>query len=171
MGSTDSTPLQQNSIYDFTMNDIDGNPVSLASYRGHVLIIANVACGCGLTSKHYAQFNELYKRYEEKGLRILGFPCNQFFGQESGTEPEIKEHVRGFLGAKFDLFSKVEVNGKRACDLFRFLRQRSSLKGGKIGWNFGKFVIDKEGNIISYHGPKTNPLDFEAELATLLEKP
>ncbi|CAG9332872.1 unnamed protein product [Blepharisma stoltei] len=171
MGCTSSEPVQQSSIYEFTMNDIDGNPVSLAQYRGKVMIIVNVACGCGLTTKNYAQLNDLYSRYAEKALCILGFPCNQFFWQESGSHEEIKDHVRNFLNAKFDLFSKVEVNGKKACEMYKFLRQKSKLKGKRIGWNFGKFLIDKEGNIVNYYGPRTNPLSFEQDIVALLEKP
>lgn len=163
-----SPPLTQKSIYEFTVKDIDGNEVSLSNYQGKVLIIVNVACGCGLTKKNYSQLNELYATFKDQGLEILAFPCNQFFGQESGSSEEIKDHVRNRLNAEFPLFDKVAVNGKNSSNLFRFLRQNSSLKGRRIGWNFGKFILDKKGEIVNYYGPRKNPNEFGDEIKGLL---
>lgn len=170
MGCADSRypELKQNSIYEFEVVDIDRNPVSMSKYRGNVLLIVNVACGCGLTNKNYDQLNSLYSTYSEKGLRILGFPCNQFFGQESGSNEEIKNHVRNDLEVKFDLFSKIEINGKDAAEIYIFLRKNSTLKGGEIGWNFGKFLLDREGSIKHYFGPTKDPLEFENDIKLLL---
>ncbi|CAG9322566.1 unnamed protein product [Blepharisma stoltei] len=163
-------PVTQESIYEFSMQDIEGNTVELSKYQGKVMIIANVASGCGLTKRTYCELNELYSKYKGKGLAILAFPCNQFFCGEPGGREDIKCCLRNSLRIDFDIFEKTEVNGKNACQMFRFLRDKSSLKGKNIGWNFGKFVIDRHGNIHSYHGPRKMPLSFENEIIKLLDE-
>jgi glutathione peroxidase len=102
-----------------------------------------------------------------KGLEILAFPCNQFMRQEPGTDEQIEAFARGF-GAKFRIFSKVKVNGKEASDLYKYLRLNSNLKGETIGWNFGKFLVDRNGVIIKYYGTRTNPLEIEPDIIKLL---
>lgn len=149
------------SIYEFTANDIKGNPVSLEKYRGHVCIIVNVASQCGLTKNNYAELVELYDEYSEsKGLRILAFPCNQFGGQEPGNSDEICEFVRT-KNVKFDMFEKINVNGNDAHPLWKYLKHK---QGGTLGdfikWNFSKFIIDKNGQPMERHGPNTNPKDL-----------
>ncbi|XP_060526837.1 uncharacterized protein LOC132702302 [Cylas formicarius] len=155
------------SVYEFTAKDIRGNDVSLEKYKGHVLIIVNVASNCGLTEKNYAQLNELYEKYADtKGLRILAFPCNQFAGQEPGTDAEILEFANK-KNVKFDMFSKINVNGDDAHPLWKYLKHK---QGGTlvdaIKWNFTKFIVDKNGQVVERHGPNTDPL----ELIPSLEK-
>ncbi|XP_045471254.1 probable phospholipid hydroperoxide glutathione peroxidase [Harmonia axyridis] len=146
------------SIYEFTVNDINGQPVSLEKYKGHVLIIVNVASKCGYTNNHYTELNELYDEYAEtKGLKILAFPCNQFGGQEPGDANEICEFTKK-RNVKFDLFEKVNVNGNDAHPLFKYLKQK---QGGflldAIKWNFTKFIIDKNGQPVDRQGPNVSP--------------
>ncbi|XP_050072461.1 glutathione peroxidase-like [Anopheles maculipalpis] len=159
------------SVYDFTANDIDGNPVQLGKYRGHVLIIVNVASKCGYTDGHYKEFNQLYQEYaESKGLRILAFPCNQFGGQEPGSNAEIKQFAEG-RGVKFDMMAKVNVNGDDAHPLWQYLKQR---QGGTlvdaIKWNFTKFIVDKNGQPVGRYGPTTSPLEMREELEKYLNQ-
>lgn len=149
------------SIYEFTVNDIKGNPVSLDKYRGHVCIIVNVASQCGLTKNNYAELVELYNEYSElKGLRILAFPCNQFGGQEPGNSDDICQFIRT-KNVTFDMFEKVNVNGNDAHPLWKYLKYK---QGGTLGdfikWNFTKFIIDKNGQPVERHGPNTNPKDL-----------
>ncbi|XP_035919424.1 glutathione peroxidase-like [Anopheles stephensi] len=159
------------SVYDFTANDIDGNPVQLGKYRGHVLIIVNVASKCGYTEGHYKEFNQLYQEYaESKGLRILAFPCNQFGGQEPGSNAEIKEFAKE-RGVKFDMMAKVKVNGDDTHPLWQYLKQR---QGGTlvdaIKWNFTKFIVDKNGQPVGRYGPTTSPLEMREELEKYLNQ-
>lgn len=153
------------SIYDFTANDIHGNPVPLSKYRGHVCIIVNVASQCGYTKNNYKELVELYDEYaESKGLRILAFPCNQFGGQEPGDAAEICSFVAS-KNVKFDMFEKVKVNGEDAHPLWKYLKHK---QGGTLGdfikWNFTKFIIDKNGQPVERHGPSTNPKDLVKSL-------
>jgi len=146
-------------IYDFSAKDIDGNEVSLEKYRGHVCVIVNVASKWGLTDVNYKQLVELYEKYSEaNGLRILAFPCNQFGGQEPGTEEQIKEFAAKY-NVTFDMFSKIDVNFSSAHPLWVFLKSK---QGGfmldAIKWNFTKFIVDKEGNPVARLGPKDSPI-------------
>lgn len=146
------------SIYDFTVRDIKGEEVSLEKYRGHVCIIVNVASQCGLTATNYKELNELYAEYKDsKGLRILGFPCNQFAGQEPGDSEKIQCFALK-KNVEFDLFEKIDVNGDKASPLWKYLKMK---QGGTLGdfikWNFTKFIIDKNGQPVERHGPKTEP--------------
>ncbi|XP_053665208.1 uncharacterized protein LOC128714356 [Anopheles marshallii] len=159
------------SVYDFTAKDIDGKQVQLGQYRGHVLIIVNVASHCGYTDGHYKEFNQLYKEYaESKGLRILAFPCNQFGGQEPGTNAEIKQFAAD-RNVQFDMFAKVDVNGDDAHPLWQYLKQR---QGGTlvdaIKWNFTKFIVDKNGQPVGRYGPTTSPLEMRDELEKYLNQ-
>ncbi|KAL9698051.1 hypothetical protein quinque_001492 [Culex quinquefasciatus] len=153
-------------VYDFSAVDIDGNKVSLDRYRGHVLIIVNVASKCGYTDGHYSELNQLYEEYgESKGLRILAFPSNQFANQEPQTNEQIKKFAQEKKGAKFDLFSKIYVNGDETHPLWQFLKEK---QGGTlfdaIKWNFTKFIVDKNGNPVERHGPQTSPLELKKNL-------
>ncbi|KAG8327349.1 probable phospholipid hydroperoxide glutathione peroxidase isoform X3 [Homalodisca vitripennis] len=155
------------SVYDFRVNDSKGEEVSLAKYRGHVLVIVNVASQCGLTRDNYKELVELDEKYREsKGLRILAFPCNQFGGQEPGSNEEICTFVSKF-NAKFDFFDKVDVNGDNAHPLWKFLKDK---KGGTLGsaikWNFTKFIVDKNGQVVERFAPTTSP----HKLVSSLEK-
>lgn len=155
------------SIYDFSANDIHGTAVSLEKYRGHVCIIVNVASQCGLTATNYKELVELHEKYaESKGLRILGFPCNQFNGQEPGDSEAIVCFALD-RNVKFDLFQKIDVNGDKAHPLWKYLKSK---QGGTLGsfikWNFTKFIIDKNGQPVERHGPNTDP----SKLVSSLEK-
>ncbi len=159
----------QKSIYDFEVTKIDGKKTTLRDYEGKVLLIVNVASKCGYT-KQYASLEDLYQKYKDKGLEILGFPCNQFGGQEPGTDEEIQEFCSTKFNVTFPLFSKIKVNGKEADPLYVHLK---SLAKGILGteaikWNFTKFLIDKEGNVIERYASKDTPADLELEIAKFL---
>lgn len=147
------------SFYDFNATDIDGNDVSMEKYRGHTCVVVNVASKWGLTNVNYTELVKLHEKYaESNGLRILAFPCNQFGGQEPGTDAEIKTFAEGF-GVKFDMFSKIKVNGDGTHPIFEFLKSK---QGGTLGnfikWNFTKFLVDKEGKPVARYSPQTNPI-------------
>ncbi|XP_077297699.1 uncharacterized protein LOC143919317 [Arctopsyche grandis] len=146
------------SIYEFSVNDIKGNPVKLDKYKGHVAIIVNVASQCGLTANNYKELVELHEEYaESKGLRILGFPCNQFNGQEPGNSDEIVCFI-GERNVKFDMFEKVDVNGDSAHPLWKYLKHKQGgTLGDSIKWNFTKFIIDKNGQPVDRFAPTTSP--------------
>jgi phospholipid-hydroperoxide glutathione peroxidase len=153
-------------IYDFTVKDIHGNDVPLETYRGHVLIIVNVASECGLTDTNYKQLVELHEKYgESKGLRILAFPSNQFGGQEPGTPQQIIDFAKGY-NVKFDLFEKIDVNGDNAHPLYKWLK---SQQGGfiidAIKWNFTKFIVNKEGKVVERISPTVEPMAMEMTLS------
>ncbi|KAL0860489.1 hypothetical protein ABMA27_009867 [Loxostege sticticalis] len=151
-------------VYDFTVKDLNGREVKLDQYRGHVLLIVNVASQCGLTDTNYKQLNQLYEKYESKGLRILAFPCNQFGGQEPGSPEDIFKFTKN-RNVKFDLFEKIEVNGDEAHPLWKFLKtiQRGTM-GDFIKWNFSKFIVNKHGIPVARFGPNTDPVDLEPYL-------
>jgi len=158
------------SIYDFTALDIDGQQVSMEKYRGHTCIIVNVASKWGKTHVSYTQLVQLYEKYADyKGLKILGFPCNQFGYQEPGSNEEIKHFVAGY-NVKFDMFAKVDVNGKNSHPLWNFLKdqQRGTL-GNFIKWNFTKFIVDKQGKPVARFAATTDPIDMEQELLKYLD--
>jgi len=160
------------SVYDFKYTDIDGVEQSMEKFRGHVLIIANVATKCGLTKANYEQLRDLYTKYSEsKGLRILGMPCNQFASQEPGTESEIKEFACTNYKIKFDMSSKIDVNGDDAHPLWKYLKDK---QGGTLGsfakWNFTKFLIDKKGQPVKRYSPNTEPKEMEKDLLKYFEE-
>jgi len=141
-----------NSIYEISVKDIDGNPVSLSAYKGKVLLIVNTASKCGLAGRYLDDLNSLYLSYRNRDFEILAFPCNQFLWQEPNSDTEIKDFMCKVV-CDYPVFAKIDVNGNEASDLFKYLRCQSSLEGGNIGFNFGKFLIDKKGNIHGYYGP------------------
>jgi len=146
-------------IYEFQAKDIDGNEVSMDKYKGHVCIIVNVASKWGKTDVNYKQLVELYTKYSEaEGLRILAFPCNQFGGQEPGTEQEIKEFAAKY-NVTFDMFSKINVNGNDAHPLWAFLKaKQTGFLVNAIKWNFTKFVVNKEGVPVYRSSPTDDPI-------------
>lgn len=154
------------SIYEFTVKDIDGQEVSLEKYRGHVCIIVNVASKWGMTDKNYKQLQALYDEFaDSKGLRILGFPCNQFGSQEPGTNEEIKKFATEKYGVKFDMFSKIDVNGSNADPLWQYLKKmQSGTLGDFIKWNFTKFIINKEGIPVARFAPNAEPFSMKKDL-------
>ncbi len=148
------------SLHDFTLKDIDGNERSLGEFRGKACLVVNVASKCGLTP----QYTELQKLYEDRqgaGVEVLGFPCNQFLGQEPGSESEIKAFCSTSYGVSFPLFAKIEVNGDGRHPLYAWLTaQDTQPEGpGDIQWNFGKFVVDKQGQVVARFEPATKPDD------------
>jgi glutathione peroxidase len=146
------------SLHDFTMKTIDGQQKSLADYRGQVLLVVNVASKCGLTPQ-YKALEEVYEEFKEEGFEVLGFPCNDFAGQEPGTEQEIQNFCSTNYNVTFPLFAKVKVVGADKHPLYQFLTsQQTSPEGaGEVAWNFGKFLIGKDGQVVARFSPKTAP--------------
>ena len=157
-GKTVEVKKQKETALRFRMESLDGQEVDLARYAGKVVMIVNVASKCGYTSQ-YEQLQALHEKYSEQGLAILGFPCNQFLGQEPGSAEEIRQFCRLNYGVTFDMFAKVDVKGKNACDLYRLLTSLDTKpKGaGKIGWNFEKFILDRNGFVVARFGSGTKP--------------
>ncbi|KAK7318253.1 hypothetical protein RJT34_02952 [Clitoria ternatea] len=157
------------SVYDFTVKDAKGNDVNLGDYKGKVLLIVNVASQCGLTNSNYTELSQLYEKYKQKGLEILAFPCNQFGAQEPGNNEEIQQFVCTRFKAEFPVFDKVDVNGENAAPLYKYLKSsKGGLFGDSIKWNFSKFLVDKEGNVVERYAPTTSPLSIEKDLLKLL---
>jgi glutathione peroxidase len=157
---------------DHKLKTIDGEEKNLADYKGKVVVIVNVASKCGLTPQ-YDGLEALYKKYEKDGLVVIGVPCNQFGGQEPGSEKEIKEFCTSKYHVTFPMFSKVDVNGDKADPLYKYLTaQKSNNLTGKITWNFEKFVIGKDGKVVGRFAPKTKPDDaaFVSAIETALKK-
>ncbi|CAH9109164.1 unnamed protein product [Cuscuta europaea] len=167
MAAESSKPPQ--SVYDFTVKNAKGEDVKLSAYKGKVLLIVNVASQCGLTNSNYSELKTLYELYKDKGLEILAFPCNQFLGQEPGTDEAILEMACTRFKAEFPIFRKVDVNGKDAAPLYEFLK---ASKGGflckDIKWNFSKFLVDKEGKVVDRYAPTTSPLSMKKDIEKLL---
>jgi glutathione peroxidase len=153
---TASTMHAADSVYDITVKDIKGADTSLSAYKGKVLLIVNVASKCGFT-KQYTGLEALYAKYKDQGLVVLGFPCNQFGGQEPGTEAEIAEFCSLKFDVKFPLFSKIEVNGPGRAPLYTFLSGEGAKFPGKIGWNFNKFLVGRDGQVIARYESKVAP--------------
>ena len=156
-------------IYDFEVKTIDGKTTTLASYKGNVMLIVNVASKCGFTPQ-YDGLEKLYQTYGARGLVILGFPCNQFKKQEPGTEQEIEEFCRLNYGVSFPLFAKVDVNGPEAHPLYSHLKNQCPgvLGSEAIKWNFTKFLVDSRGNVLSRHAPSKEPSAIEKHIIQLL---
>jgi glutathione peroxidase len=152
--------LEQKSIYDFKMKMLNGTEKSLSDYKGKVVLIVNVASKCGLTPQ-YKDLEATYKKYKDQGLVILGFPANNFLWQEPGEDSEIASFCQANYGVTFDMFSKISVKGSDMHPLYQFLTQKkyNKLEDASIKWNFQKFLIDKEGNIVKAISPKTKVTD------------
>ena len=159
----------QMSIYDFKAKTIDGTEKSLSDYKGKVLLIVNVASKCGFT-KQYEGLQELYKKYKDQGFEILGFPCNQFGSQEPGSNEEIKQFCTLNYGVSFQIFDKIEVNGDDAHPIYKYLtKEKGGLVTDAIKWTCTKFLIDKEGNVVSRFAPQTTPSSIENDIEKLLK--
>jgi len=144
----------------FTMQSLDGKDIDLSQYAGKVVLMVNVASKCGHT-KQYKDLQALHEKYAKRGLAILGFPCNQFGGQEPGTAEEIAAFCEEKYGVTFDLFAKINVNGDDAAPLYQYLTSdKTGLDDtGKVRWNFEKFLLDREGNVIARYRSKVKPTD------------
>ena len=157
------------SIYKYTAITLAGEDVSLETWRGRVLLIVNTASACGFTPQ-YAGLEALYRKYEPRGLTVLGFPCNQFGAQEPGNEVEIGAFCEKNYGVTFPLFAKVDVKGANAHQLFQYLTQaKPGLLGTEaIKWNFTKFLIDRNGDPVARYAPQTKPEELEKPIEKLL---
>lgn len=157
------------SLYDVAVKTISGEETTLAKYRGKVLLIVNTASQCGLTPQ-YKGLQELYERYQEQGLAVLGFPCNQFAGQEPGSEDEIAQFCDSNYGVTFPLFAKVDVNGPNTHPLYQRLKSEAPEGNGEdIEWNFGKFLVTKEGQVAKRIGPRVQPEEIAGDIEALLQ--
>ena len=151
-----STLLQAGSIYDIPVKDIDGKDTTLAAYKGKVVLIVNVASHCGYTPQ-YKSLEAVYKKYKDQGFVVLGFPCNQFGGQEPGTNEEIKQFCTSKYDVTFPLFDKIDVNGASRHPLYVLLAGETSPFPGNIKWNFNKFLIGKDGKILKRFDSSVTP--------------
>ncbi|MFQ9790791.1 MAG: glutathione peroxidase [Streptococcus salivarius] len=156
------------SLYDFTVSDQADQPVSLKDYKGKVVLIVNTATGCGLTPQ-YQGLQELYDKYKDQGFEILDFPCNQFMGQAPGSAEEINTFCTLNYQTTFPRFAKIKVNGKESEPLFEWLKkEKSGPLGARIEWNFAKFLINREGQVVERFSSKTDPLKMEDAIKVLL---
>ena len=157
------------SIYDFTVNDIHGKPVKLDRYRDRVMLVVNTASNCGFTPQ-YKGLEALYEKFHGKGLEILGFPCNQFGGQEPGSEQEIAQFCELNYGVTFPLFAKVDVNGEHAAPVYKYLKsEKPGLLGSEaIKWNFTKFLVDRNGNVVKRYAPNEEPAAIAGDIEKAL---
>ncbi len=156
-------------LYDYKVTTIKGQETNLEDYRGKVLLIVNTASKCGFTPQ-FKGLEALYEKYRDQGLEILGFPCNQFLKQDPGSDAEISEFCELNYGVTFPMYSKIDVNGPDAHPLFEHLKSAAKglLGSEKIKWNFTKFLVGKDGNVIKRYAPKTEPKDIETDLEAAL---
>jgi glutathione peroxidase len=155
-------------IHEFSATSIDGIERQLVDYKGKVVLVVNTASQCGFTGQ-YKGLEELYRTYADRGLVVLGFPCDQFGHQEPGDEEEIATFCERNFGVTFPLFSKVDVNGPDAHPLYQWLRsEKSGLVGDKIRWNFTKFLVDSEGKVVERYGSRTTPAQIADDIEALL---
>lgn len=158
-----------NTIYDFAARDLSGREISVAEYRGKVLLIVNTASKCGFTSQ-YKELEALYRDLRERGFAVLGFPCNQFAAQEPGNAEEISNFCKLTYDVTFPMFAKVDVNGPETHPLFEWLKNeaRGLLGSQAIKWNFTKFLVDREGHAVARFAPTTKPESIRPEVEALL---
>jgi glutathione peroxidase len=156
-------------IHDHVIHHLDGSPASMRDYHGSVLLVVNVASRCGYTPQ-YAGLEALHRKYKDRGFAVLGFPCNQFGGQEPGGPEEIAEFCQRTYDVTFPLFAKVDVNGPQAHPLFTWLKasQPGVLGTESIKWNFTKFLVNRDGEVVKRYGSSTAPSDIDADVAALL---
>ena len=160
----------EKNIYEFTARSIDGKDISLMKYQGKVVLIVNVASKCGFTAQ-YAGLQKLYETYKDKGFIVLGFPCNQFGSQEPNNEKAIQNFCQVNYGVTFPLFAKIEVNGKNAHPLYRYLTAiKSGLFGRSIKWNFTKFLVNKQGIPVERYASITAPKKISKAIETLINE-
>lgn len=156
------------SIYDFTVKAADGSDVSMSEYKGKVLLIVNTATGCGFTPQ-YDGLQDLYEKYAEQGFEILDFPCNQFGNQAPGTAEEIGSFCQSRYGITFRQFAKIDVNGDNAEPLYTFLKsQKGGIMGDNIKWNFTKFLVDRDGNVVKRFASADTPKKIDEKVKELL---
>ncbi len=155
--------------YSFTVTDGMGLPFPLSVFQGRVILCVNVASKCGFTPQ-YAELEEIYQKYKAQGLFVLAFPCNQFMGQEPGTNAEIHEFCRLTYGVTFQLMNKIKVNGDDADEFYKFLKRAAPGSMGTefIKWNFTKFLIDRQGQVVKRFGPREKVSDMESDILALL---
>lgn len=157
------------SFYEFSAIRMDGKEVGMDSYKGKALLVVNTASKCGLTPQ-FKELEALYQEYKEKGLEILGFPCNQFAEQDSGTNEEIHEFCQLNYGVTFTMFQKIDVNGEKAHPLYKYLKnQAKGFFSKEIKWNFTKFLIDANGNVIKRYAPTLSPLKIKKDIEKYLK--
>ena len=156
-------------VYDYKVKDINGKEVAMSDFKDKVLLIVNVASNCGFTPQ-YKGLQDLYEKYSKDGFEVLAFPCNQFGSQEKGSEQDIKEFCTNNYAVTFPIFSKVEINGNKAEPLFKFLKQQ--IKGfmgtESVKWNFSKFLVNKNGQVVKRYGSLDFPENLEGEIKALL---
>jgi glutathione peroxidase len=157
-------------VYDFSATSIDGKPVELSSFKDKVLLVVNTASQCGFTTQ-YQGLQALYDKYASKGVEVLGFPCNQFGAQEPGSATDIQSFCQTRFGVSFPLFEKIDVNGANAHPLFQYLTKAAPgiLGTEGIKWNFTKFLIDGNGNVVKRYASATEPKDIEKDIDALLK--
>lgn len=163
--------VPSSSLYDLAVRTIDGSMQSMADYRGQVLLIVNVASRCGYTPQ-YAGLESLYRRYQDRGFRVLGFPCNQFGAQEPGSEAEIAAFCASTYDVTFPMFAKIDVNGAATDPLYAYLKaRRPGLLGmGRIKWNFTKFLVGADGEVLRRYAPYVAPEKIERDVAAALTR-
>ena len=156
-------------IYNFSIQDAELKDVSLKDYKGKVLLVVNVASYCGLTYQ-YESLEKLYKKYQNKDFEILGFPCNQFAFQEPGNNKDIKKFCDSKYGITFKIFNKINVNGSKEDPFYTFLKEKKPGVGGTkpIKWNFTKFLINKDGEVVNRFSPQVEPMEIESNILELL---
>ena len=156
-------------LYNISVKDIDMNSVDLSAYEGKTLLIVNVASKCGFTPQ-YKDLQNLYEKYQDQGLEILGFPCNQFGAQEPGTNEEVKSFCDLNYNVSFKMFDKIDVNGSNASPLFKYLKHESpGIMGTEaVKWNFTKFLVNKAGQVVKRFAPKDGESEIESELQKIL---
>ncbi|MCM2607069.1 glutathione peroxidase [Rossellomorea marisflavi] len=158
------------SLYDLTVKKSDGSDVALEEYEGKVMLIVNTASKCGFTPQ-FKELQGLYEEYKEQGLVVLGFPCDQFMNQEFDNQDEILEFCQVNYGVSFPMFAKVDVKGKDAHPLFKYLtKEKKGLLLSDIKWNFTKFLISKDGEVYDRYSPQTNPRKIEDDIMKLLQQ-
>lgn len=157
------------SIYEININDNNGNTMNLEAYKGKVMLIVNTATGCGFTPQ-YEGLQKLYDQYQDQGLEVLDFPCNQFGNQAPGTDAQIHTFCGLNYGTTFPRFEKVDVNGDMESPLFTWLKkEKGGTLGSKIKWNFTKFLVDQEGNVVKRYAPTHTPEKIEKDIVALLK--
>ena len=156
-------------IYNFSVKDIDLNDISLEKYKNKVLLIVNVASNCGLTYQ-YKSLEDIYKKYKDKGFEILGFPCNQFALQEPGSNEEIKKFCDTSYGVTFNIMNKINVNGSKADPFYNFLKEQKPgfADTPQIKWNFTKFLVNKDGYVVKRYSPQTEVSEIESKIIELI---
>lgn len=156
-------------FYEFSAKKMNGQEVKMEEYKGKVVLIVNTASKCGLTPQ-FKELEQLYKQYKERDFEILGFPCNQFAKQDPGSNKEIGEFCLINYGVTFTMFEKIDVNGENTHPLYKYLKEESrGILSKEIKWNFTKFLIDSEGNIVKRYSPITNPLKLKDDIEKILK--